>query len=359
MPATRSMDWRRAVARIFFAAAAATVAASSQAAVTFTTEHGLLVDAFDSRISSEDLIHGQMTVDVDVFENPSDSFGQPSLPGWHNANTLPEDQVAALTDGVGMRASGLTGLLNDNFPVEQASGRPAKIVEYPLAAPADIGRINILTGNRNNADGRIFSTTYVEYSTDNGFNYQVLGYFQSDPSGTVNGAAPLEPAQRSTWVSIFDDASNTMLTGVTNLIFNFYSVDNTGGQMRDPFDGVSAITGIDDSHAAAFVSPLVLEIDVLPPAEAVPGDYNNNSVVDAADYVIWRESVGADSLPNRGPGIEGAVGPADYDFWRSVFGTAAPGLGASTAVPEPAAAATLLIGFLFVALSRRRAARVS
>ncbi len=329
----------------------------SCAAVTSITQHGATVNAFDSMISSTDLIQGKMTLDTDVYVNPSDSFGQASLPGWHTVNKNPVDQLAAFTDGAGMLASGLTGLLNDNFPVEQASGRPAKIVEYPFATPVDIGRINILSGNRNNADGRIFSTTYIEYSSNNGFTYQPLGYFQSDPSGTVNNEVtpvpPLSPAQKSTFVSVFDSANLTMLSGVTNIIFNFYSVDNTGGQMRDPFDGVNAITSIDDGLTAAFVSPLILEIDVLPPAAPVVGDYNSNGIVDAADYVVWRDSVGAESLLNRDVTNVGAVGSGDYDSWRSRFGnTSGAGVGSATSVPEPGAM-TLIFALTCVELACR------
>jgi hypothetical protein len=332
-----------AVSRILFAVAILlSPAVYTRAAITSTTQHGATVNAFDSMISSTDLIQGKMTLDTDVYENPSDSFGQTSLPGWHPANTNPVDQLAAFTDGAGMLASGLTGLLNDNFPVETASGKPAKIVEYPFVTPVDIGKINILSGNQNNADGRIFSTTYIEYSLNNGFTYQPLGYFQSDPSGTINNeitpVAPLIPAQKSTFVSVFDSASLTMLSGVTNIIFNFYSVDNTGGQMRDPFDGVSVITGVDDGLTAAFVSPLILEIDVLPPAAPVVGDYNGNGIVDAADYVVWRDSVGAATLLNRDTTNVGAIGSGDYDSWRSRFGnTSGAGVGSATSVPEPGA----------------------
>jgi hypothetical protein len=309
-------------------------------AATSTTQHGLDAGSLDGMISSTDLIQGRQTLNFDVFVNSIDSFGNQSLPGWHPANTNPADQHAAFTDGAGILASGLTGLLNDNFPVETASGRPAKIVEYPFDSPVSIGQINLFTGNRNNADGRIFSTTYIEYSTDNGSSYQPLGYFQSDPSGTINNEVapvpPLDPAQKSTLVSVFDDGSATLLSGVTNLIFNFYSVDNTGGQMRDPFDGENMFTGFDDGLSAAFVSPLVFEIDVLAPQQGLVGDYNSNNVVDAADYVVWRDSVGGATLPNRDPAVVGLVGQADYGAWRARFGNAlGAGVGSSAAVPEP------------------------
>lgn len=51
----------------------------------------------------------------------------------------------------------------------------------------------------------------------------------------------------------------------------------------------------------------------------VPGDYNDNGVVDAADYVIWRNSLGQNvTLPNDT--TLGTVTQADYDVWRAHFG---------------------------------------
>lgn len=351
---------RLAVSRALGAVAVLSLTATfSLAAVTSTTQHGALATSFDSMVSSTDLIQGKKTLDTDVYVNPSDSFGRAPLPGWHPANTNPADQLAAFTDGAGILSSNLTGLLNDNFPVEQASGRPAKIIEYPFASPVDIGRINILSGNRNNADGRIFTTTYIEYSKNNGFSYTPLGYFQSDPSGTVNNenapVPPLSPAQKSTFVSVFDNAGPSMLTGVTNLIFNFYSVDNTGGQMRDPFDGVNAITGIDDGLTAAFNSPLIFEIDVLAPAAPIVGDYNGNGAVDGADYVVWRDSVGAATIPNRDSANVGAVGVGDYNSWRARFGNQA-GVGSAASVPEPGTLG-LVIGVAGVLLAGRMVPR--
>ena len=68
-------------------------------------------------------------------------------------------------------------------------------------------------------------------------------------------------------------------------------------------------------------------------AAGVPGDYNNNGVVDAADYVLWRN--GGPLQNDATPGVQ----PGDYDVWRAHFGqTAGSGAGgsANAAVPEPA-----------------------
>ncbi|HEX4415574.1 MAG TPA: DNRLRE domain-containing protein [Lacipirellulaceae bacterium] len=90
---------------------------------------------------------------------------------------------------------------------------------------------------------------------------------------------------------------------------------------------------------------LVIYSDLSAVVGGVAGDYNGNGVVDMADYVLWRDSVGQSTLNNRGTGISGAVGQADYDFWRSRFGATSgsgSGLG-SSAVPEPTAFVLALI----------------
>jgi hypothetical protein len=77
-----------------------------------------------------------------------------------------------------------------------------------------------------------------------------------------------------------------------------------------------------------------------PVPPAVNGDYNNNGVVDAGDYVLWRRYVGQNkALPNRT--TTGLVTNTDYAVWRANFGKSASGSGsgdllANGDVPEPA-----------------------
>ena len=77
-------------------------------------------------------------------------------------------------------------------------------------------------------------------------------------------------------------------------------------------------------------------------SEGLPGDYNQNNTVDAADYTVWRNNLGSTAaLPNDS---SAGVGPDDYDRWKTNFGMTSPGAGAgslgASAVPEPA---TLLL----------------
>ena len=54
-----------------------------------------------------------------------------------------------------------------------------------------------------------------------------------------------------------------------------------------------------------------------------PGDYDQNLTVEAADYVLWRKTLGATGLPAFS-GADGdgdtTIDPDDYDVWRGHFG---------------------------------------
>jgi len=72
--------------------------------------------------------------------------------------------------------------------------------------------------------------------------------------------------------------------------------------------------------------------------DLLPGDYNDDGIVDAADYTVWRNTLGESvSILTTGAdgNGDGTISAADYQVWKSNFGKtlAAPGVGA--AVPEP------------------------
>ena len=175
--------------------------------------------------------------------------------GWYPANTDPADRLPAFTDGIGLRATGLTGLLSD-FP---GAGNPAKRIQYALPAPADITELRVFTGN-NGRDGRVFHTYSVRFSMDGAQSFTGPIYVQSHASGTLNNASF---NQWRVALSQLGDTTGWLATRVTHVALDFYSVDNTAGEMRDPFDGLNPFNSLDDTLSAAFVSPLVWEIDLI------------------------------------------------------------------------------------------------
>ena len=88
---------------------------------------------------------------------------------------------------------------------------------------------------------------------------------------------------------------------------------------------------------------------------SLPGDYSGDGLVDAVDYVLWRQT-----LNQTGSGLladgnaDGRVDASDYAVWRSRFGRSLFGSGTSLArnsVPEPSSAAFVLL--LLWPLARR------
>ena len=71
----------------------------------------------------------------------------------------------------------------------------------------------------------------------------------------------------------------------------------------------------------------------------LPGDYNANGTVDAADFTVWRDILGA-TVATPGAGADGngdgRIEAGDYQFWKQRFGVVAGGAAeVAGAVPEP------------------------
>jgi hypothetical protein len=123
---------------------------------------------------------------------------------------------------------------------------------------------------------------------------------------------------------------------------NLYAISNASELLRvfSPGGNTLATTG----------STGTFNIE-MPGGGGVLGDYNDNGVVDAADYVVWRNG---GPLANEGDN-PGTVEQADYEFWRSRFGATSGSGSAQAAVPEPGTLLATVAGLIgLVACSRCR-----
>jgi WD40 repeat protein len=117
--------------------------------------------------------------------------------------------------------------------------------------------------------------------------------------------------------------------------------NGSGSISRYAFDG---------TFESMFASPggggfLEATAFVVVPTSLV-GDFNNDGVVDEADYVVWRNASSTATLPNdRSPGI---VNASDYADWRSNFGNSAANgtsLG-SNSIPEPSSLPLIIFAIM-------------
>jgi len=102
------------------------------------------------------------------------------------------------------------------------------------------------------------------------------------------------------------------------------------------------------------------DISLLTQSVGLWGDYNGDGTVDAVDYTVLYDTLGAESRPYFGAdgNGDGIVNEPDYDVWKAHFGVAAGGMGAigatQCAVPEPVSLALLVLGALAAVAARRR-----
>jgi hypothetical protein len=90
---------------------------------------------------------------------------------------------------------------------------------------------------------------------------------------------------------------------------------------------------------------------------SVPGDYNGNGTVDAADYTIWRDTLGSITDFRADGNGDHMVNADDYTYWKTRFGnTSGSGnLGLPYTVPEPTSSGLCLIGLMaYSSLASRR-----
>ena len=191
------------------------------------------------------------------------------------------------------------------------------------------------------AESPTFTNFAVHFSDEFGRFYQKAG-------PQFNVVAAVDPTTITVEIPLdqFVDANtgtlNLKTDGFVNLNNNFFRIgiatSTDGGQIYQ-IDNFRLLTAV--------------------PA-GIPGDYNGDDIVDAADYTIWRDHLGQTfTLDNENPAAltPGVVDAEDYNFWKLHFGEFLAGGGgaAASSVPEPS---TLVLAFLATVLSAPVARRL-
>ena len=135
---------------------------------------------------------------------------------------------------------------------------------------------------------------------------------------------------------------STLATGVSNLM------------LGNAYRGVSLaedLTFVWTNSDEEVYNARVTYVGVAP--VGLLGDYNDDSVVDAADYTVWRDNLGSSvTLPNDS--TPGTVTEADYTVWKTNYGLAAAPTTTSAAAPEPSSVSLVLLALGALAGRRRK-----
>lgn len=149
------------------------------------------------------------------------------------------------------------------------------------------------------------------------------------------------------------DASDEFIVLAADSLIGFFDNVNSG-QRLDTTNGLGSFV-VNYGIGSAFDEARIVLSD-FELSDVQPGDFNADGIVDAADFVSFRDNLGASAgtLPNDIDG--GPIGAAQFDRLVDNFGLTAAGpafVSAAVSVPEPAAIGLLAIAFALQPMRRR------
>jgi hypothetical protein len=269
---------------------------------------------------------------------------------------------APASDGDTLQAQNLTGYIiehrNEIREIRNPIGAPAtNQTPFVSARSSPIGFSNAAPPGV--SGGPPDGTNFTEEDLVTGTNPVLTVQFKISRTGNllnILGMVAGTPVTPAVAPDPPGDSDGVFLETFT--LQNYDPAINLNGTGSDDFDFTFNRVG--------FLMGGNIDPDVVP-----LGDYDDNNVVDAADYVLWRE--GVTPLVNEVPTLTGTgiTDAEDYDAWLARFGnvpgtvilsnvTVTTGMGSGAAsggpVPEPATMCLLLPPVLFF-LARRRGAK--
>ena len=148
------------------------------------------------------------------------------------------------------------------------------------------------------------------------------------------------------------ELGEAFLTGDST--FTTAQADISLGNIYDEFsEAEDLVFRYRDVASGVFVPGQVSYIGVAP--VGLPGDFNGDNTVDAADYTVWRDNLGGDSSVLNGNGSgDATVVQADYDLWVANYGTSGGGGASAAAVPEPGALSIVLVTGMAILVGQRK-----
>lgn len=234
-----------------------------------------------------------------------------------------------------------TPVLDQNHTITSSIGdTPSDAQEvgesFTVGITGTLASIELLLGRFEFASG---DAQLTMYSTTGGFPSANLG-FVTIPATSVPTTSPAYISIDLTTLNIAVAATDVLAFGVKNTGSGPYLMPHvspppptySGGSgvrrtLNVPPGPWQNYTPERDFGFRTYVEPAA--------PIATPGDFNDDGIVNAADYPVWRKFLNNPSeaaLNGNGDGMNG-VDEGDYNLWRENF--AEPTAGSSGQVPEP------------------------
>ncbi len=234
----------------------------------------------------------------------------------------------------------------DPNPTTRTAPGPSNRGDFMSVVLHELGHGLGMAGNRDYPTGNVLGNVISQFDEQsvyggNGNPFDPLGtpnplFFTGDLAATAYGG---------------DVPLTHKAAGHPNYSQNFYHFSSCAGGSPDGLEGSLMNGCVLPNGARLNIGPVEVAMfgDLgYPLVTPLLGDYSDNGAVDAADYTVWRDNLGASvTLPNDD--TPGSVTPEDYDVWQANFGG---GAASAASIPEPTtlllAGGTLLVGHLWL-----------
>jgi hypothetical protein len=138
-----------------------------------------------------------------------------------------------------------------------------------------------------------------------------------------------------------------------NVSINGRSLSEDGVRYQTNGDAALSSTNFNNlgNSFSTSIAARTLQVFVIP---GLPGDYNRDGSVDAADYVVWRKTMGQTGSGLAADGNHNnQIDSGDFDVWRATFGNTS-GAGSLSPVPEPSVSVLIILSAPFTCWMRFR-----